>query len=124
MLIFTPKNSCVVIKNEGNDLYGLPKPGKRYAEKCSIVKFIVSNEKSSVRADSSASRGNAMELQSDGVFLMRTNTKARIDDLIEIGEHRMRVMGIHARYNTAGVLHHYEVHCTYWSDKDEPEAFD
>lgn len=120
--IFTPKNNCVVIKNQGNDLYGMPKQGIRKGEKCSIVKFMVSNEKSSVRADSSASRGNAMEMQADGVFLMRTNTAADIDDLIEIDEHRMRVMGRHRRYNAAGGFHHYEVHCTYWSDKDESQA--
>lgn len=118
MLIFQPKNNCVVIANSGTDVYGMPKPGVRKSERCSIVKFIVRNEKSSVRADSSASRGNAMELEADGIFLMAITTSADIDDLIEINQHRMRVMGKHARHNAAGALHHYEIHCTYWSDKE------
>lgn len=121
MPIFTPKNRCTVIKNGGTNLYGLPKPGIRVGERCSIVKLLISNEKSSVRADSSASRGNAMEMEADGIFLMSTNTKAGVDDLIEIGTNQLRVMGIHARYNAAGVLHHYEIHCTYWSDKETEE---
>lgn len=118
MPLFRPKNRCVILKNEGTNVYGLPKPGQRLNERCSIVKFIVNNEKSSVRADSSASRGNAQELEADGVFLLPTTTKADVDDLIEIGEHRMRVKGRHGRFNTAGQLHHYEIHCTYWSDKE------
>lgn len=121
MPIFTPKNRCMVIKNGGTDLYGMPKPGIRHIEKCSIVKLLVGNEKSSVRADSSASRGNAMELEADGVFLMATTTKAQVDDLIELGANQLRVMGFHPRYNAAGVLHHYEMHCTHWGDKEGEE---
>lgn len=118
MLIFRPKNKCVVISNAGTDVYGMPKPGIRKSESCSVVRFIVRNEKSSVRADSSASRGNAMELEADGIFLMGIDTSAEIDDLIEMNAHRMRVMGKHARFNASGALHHYEIHCTYWSDKE------
>lgn len=126
MSIFRPKSRCVVIRNGGNDLYGLPKPGIRHAERCSIVKFLVRNEKSTVRADSSASRGNAMELEADGVFLLTTNTVADIDDLVEINGHRMRVAARHMRFNAAGRHHHFEIHCTYWSDKesDEPDSAD
>jgi hypothetical protein len=115
--MFKPNQRCRIQLSGGNDVYGQPKPGVFVSEGCSIVKLMIVNQKSSVRADSSASRGNARELQADCVLLMTVATKAKVDDIIQIAGAKFKISGRFPRHDVNGRLDHVEIHAMMWSDK-------
>lgn len=114
--MFRPNQDCVVRIQNGHDIYGMPKLGARKKERCAIVKLKVINDKSSVRADSSASRGNARELEADVLILLGAKTTARHDAIIELLNSQYRVMSVNPRFAISGKVDHYEIGCTYWSE--------
>ncbi len=116
--MFRPNLRCRIQLASGkNDIHGQPIPGQKVNERCAIVKLVVSNEKSSVRADSSASRGNAMELEVNSVILLERTSQAKIDDIIAVAGVKLRIMAMHRRFDVNGRFDHYEIHATMWSQK-------
>ena len=113
--MFVPNSTCYVERSQGTDEYGMPIQGLKTPEKCTVVKLDMSSEKSSVRADSSASRGNAIELEAVSTILLTAKSKATIDDLIVLPECTLRIVGIMPRRNLQGVLDHYQVSAQLWS---------
>lgn len=114
--MFRPNKNCVIHVSSGTtDVYGMPMPGLKYKERCAVVKMNVVSAKSAVRADTSATRGNAQELQTNTVLLLAKTTRAQINDNIELLGFQFRVNAIHPRFNLDGDLDHYEIGCTYWT---------
>lgn len=114
--MFRPNQNCIVRHASGNtDVYGMPTLGTMFNERCTIVKLNIKNEKSAVRADTSASRGNARELEADAELLMLKSTKAGIDDMIEILQNKLRVKSVFPIHDARGNLDHYQVTCSFWS---------
>lgn len=72
-----------------------------------VVRLAAAAEKTSVRSDSSASRGAADVMTADAKIL--TKTTLEVDDLVLFNGATMRVVGTHPRYTVAGQLDHYEV---------------
>lgn len=111
-----PNKKCIIEQSSGDtDVYGQPVPGVRSEERCSVVRLNVVDQKSSVRADSSASRGNAREFQVDALLLLASNTKARIHDIIIVNGQALKIVGLQPRFNVAGKLDHYEATATIWT---------
>jgi hypothetical protein len=100
-----------------NDIHGQPIPGRIVRERCAIVKLVISNAKSSARADSSASRGTAMEFEANSVILLQAISQAKIDDIIEVSGVTLQIKALHPRYDVNGRLDYYEIHATMWSQK-------
>jgi hypothetical protein len=73
------------------------------------VRLLSQTEKTSVRSDSSASRGQAE--QPAGVFkiLVERSAELKADDRMELHGAGYRVVGIHPRYRVFGELDHIEV---------------
>lgn len=116
--MFRPNQNCVIQQVSGKtDVYGMPIPGPKKNERCAVVRLTVKNEKSAVRADTSASRGNAREFQTDAMFLLAKTTLARIDDMLIFGGMEFRVASVFPRHDLQGNLDHYEVTCTFWSPR-------
>lgn len=116
--MFRPNLDCHIQKSSGKtDVYGMPIPGRKIKERMAIVELNLMAVKSSVRADSSASRGAAQELEVSSKFLLTANTKAAIDDILIFGENRFRIVSIFPRHDVQGRLDHHEITCTYWSKK-------
>ena len=114
--MFRANQNCLVHVASGKtDVYGMPLPGLKYKERCAVIKMNIKSAKSAVRADTSATRGNAQELETDTVLLMNKNTRASIDDNIEMAGHQFRVNAIQPRYDLLGALDHFEIGCTYWA---------
>lgn len=114
--MFRPNITCHIQKTSGKtDVYGMPVLGAKTIERCAIVQLKIINEKSSVRADTSATRGNARELEVDAKILLAKTTVAAIDDLIVIEGVKYRIASKFPRHNLQGVLDHFEVTCSYWS---------
>lgn len=110
-----PNQTCVLIKSAGNDVYGQPIPGIQSRERCSVVSMPTADVKSSVRSDSSASRGNAHEEQVNGKILLTAVTRAEMHDILVIRGQKLKIDSVHPRWNAAGKLDHIEVTVSIWT---------
>lgn len=114
--MFRPNQVCYITLASGRtDVYGQPLAATKVREQCAVVRLITTNMKSAVRADSSASRGNAKELVGDSLILLTATTAANIDDLIDVGGANLRILSKHPRFSVAGTLDHYEITASVWS---------
>jgi hypothetical protein len=115
--MFKPNLRCrIQIASGKNDVYGQPIPGRFVNERCAVVKMEISNEKTSVRADSSASRGNAIEEEVVSIILLTSKTQANKDDIIEVAGVKLRIVARHPRFDVTGRLDHYQISATMWSE--------
>lgn len=113
--MFRPNLTCLISSSSGTDVYGRAMPGVAVTELCAVVNLNIVSNKSSVRADSSASRGSAMEFESNSIILLTVRTKARIDDVIEIDGFKLRIIGMAPCHDVAGKLDHYRAEAQMWS---------
>jgi hypothetical protein len=114
--MFRPNQTCIITVASGRtDVYGQPLAATKVREQCAVVRLATTNQKSAVRADSSASRGNAKEIVTDSLILLTARTVANIDDLIDIGGVTLRILSKHPRFSVAGALDHYEITASVWS---------
>lgn len=116
--MFRPNNRCdLVLSSNRTDRYGQPLPGERIKnEPCAVVRLQVKEIKSQVRADSTASRGAAHEFDStNSLILVGRNTRANINDLIEIAGFTLVIKSKQPRWNMRGVIDHYELTCQLWN---------
>lgn len=105
---------CTVSKRGGYDVYGKEVyDGGTYATKCSVVDMAVIDDKTTVRVDSSATKGNAREITIDARLLMSKNDSIAIGDRIVCMGKSMKIVRISPRHNVVGKLDHYEVECSY-----------
>lgn len=77
---------------------------------CGVVKLGAMSQKTSVRADSSGSRGKATEDQGDSVILFPMFGRIAEGDIIKIDGSVMEIVGIFPRRNVLGRLDHQEAH--------------
>lgn len=89
--------------------------GAKISERCAIVKLINSVEKTTVRADSSASRGSSKEYLADAVLLMLASSKVQLGDVVTVAGANVQVIAKFPRYDVNGRLDHLEVHAMRWS---------
>lgn len=114
--MFRSNNTCTIRTSSGKtDVYGKPTPGNSYKEACAIVKLDIRNLTSSVRTDSSATRGNARELIADSVILLNKATRGNIDDVIVVAGYELRILTKQPRFSATGALDHYEITASVWS---------
>lgn len=119
MSLFNPNTTCVIIKKSGYNVYGEPEYNSRVTERCTLINADTLSKKSSVRADSSASRGNAQETVADFWLILMSNTVAEIDDLVEIKDLRVKINELAPRYDLIGRHDHTEALCTMWNEVEE-----
>jgi len=113
--MFRPNQNCTIRRSSSKtDVYGQPLPGSTVSERCAIVKLNVQNMKSSVRADTTASRGTAQEKQVEALILLDPKTVASIDDIMEVHGVVLRIVSMFPRHSVSGQLDHYEVTGTIW----------
>ena len=101
-------------KKSGMDLYGEAKYEFSAQVSMGVVSFIDSMEKSSVRADSSASRGKAEIALFDAVFIIPLTTDISKEDALIVAGKKLRVESIHQRWGLRGRPGHYEVGANVW----------
>jgi hypothetical protein len=108
--MFIPNNFCYMQKKmpghtgSGDALFG---PRKRIPY--SLVRFDLKVDDSTVRADSSATRGNVQEFHASGRILVPVSVKITWGDLLFINDQQFKVSEVEPRYNVLGILDHYEV---------------
>jgi len=115
-MLSAPKLDCwVTSMNAGYDVHGQPLAGARVQTKCAPVRLMSGTEKTSVRADSSASRGNADEVVSDARLLFMTSAVINFGDKLEVAGTTLKVAGIFPRHDVNGVLDHLQVDANIWA---------
>ncbi|MCP1540062.1 hypothetical protein [Methylorubrum extorquens] len=75
-------------------------------------------EKTSVRTDSSASRGNAEEEVAAAKILFQVAAKPGRGDRFVVAETVLRIEAVTPRFDTFGKLDHYEVALVFWDADD------
>lgn len=112
-----PNVACTITRMTGlfND-YGeaKPEPYKVVETMCGLVKLLEQTEKSSVRADSSASRGFADEITTDARLLFLPTEDILVGDKVTVATIELRVTGKFPRFDVMGRHDHFQVDCMRW----------
>lgn len=113
--MFLPNIPCKVHLKEDPNVYGESQVGPAIDEMCAIVRLRVESTHTTVRADSSASRGYADEFVSATLILLAPTTHARLDDMLVVMGVPVRVKSLFPRYDVSGVLDHFEARGELWA---------
>ena len=94
--MFIPNNRCKLFKKtQGFTATGEPQGFETFVETaCAIVRISLTTKKTSVRADSSASRGSSSETSGASTLLFPATSNLEIDDVIWIAGFLLEVVGI------------------------------
>jgi hypothetical protein len=106
--MFTPNRSALLLKRTGRDKHAREIFAPASDVRIAIVRRITRIGKTTVRQDSSASRGAAEETLADIKILIKPTAIAKDDRMIIDGD-TFRVVEVHPRYTVYGGLDHYEV---------------
>ena len=112
--MFSPNTTGVLYRKTGKDLYSAPTYGAARTVGCSIIHRNPKIAKTPVRADSSASRGNAEEELSISKILFPKTIRPVDEDKFVISGIALRVIGVQERRNVFGEVDHYEVDFGLW----------
>lgn len=113
--MFFPTVPCTITRVGNFNQYGEEATEGTFRERCGVVRLRRDRAHSTVRSDSSATRGHADEDRADVIILLTANTNARIGDKLQIDKFMtIRIQNLHPRYNIPGRLDHYEVKGEIW----------
>jgi hypothetical protein len=108
--MFRPNNFCYVRRKlPGYNKYGEENYGDKEKIPFAQVRYDTKKEDSTVRADSSATRGNIKEYHASGRLLVPVSVKPDWGDLFIVHGKVFRVKQLEPRYNVLGQLDHYQI---------------
>lgn len=108
--MFLPNTTCYIYsRTDTTNIFGKYEFLPRKTVKCSVITYDIKSLKTSVRADTSATRGQAENDEGIAKFCFPTYVNLKLDDEVEKDGFRMKVIEIHPRRNVLGKLDHYEV---------------
>lgn len=94
-----------------SDVYGKKQYLNPRKIRCSIIRLEQGTEKSSVRADSSGSRGYAREQMTEARLLVPYSEKIKEGDKLEVLGFKLTVQSVWPRITVRGVPDHWQVDC-------------
>lgn len=112
--MFITTLDCKIRKVTTLNQYAEEALGSVINERCAPVRLRHNQNHSSVRADSTASRGAADEDQADTIVLLTPGTQAELGDQLEVAGLKVRIVQRFPRHNMAGKIEHYEVRGEFW----------
>lgn len=112
MPVITMRVPCVVKSRTGNNGFGEAVYSAPRQAKCAVLKLEKARQHSTVRADSSGTRGHAEEYIAEGRLLMKKNDPIKVDDYIEVNGLTLRVLSVRPRYNVFSKIDHLEIEAT------------
>jgi len=113
--MINPNVACKIQHPLAHDVYGEEQLSAPVGAVCNVVRLVVRSEKTSVRADSSASGGAADELTSVSRLLFKPLVKISIGDKVTVHNIELKVETLHPRFDVRGRHHHNEVDLTIWA---------
>lgn len=122
MSTIRPRNTCwITSRTDDYDRTGRAIMSiSRRRTKCAIVELYDESDKTTVRADSSASRGRADERLADARLLLKPNEDVKLGDVIEVEIRnapnlKIEVVRIFRRADIAGRIHHIDIEGVKWA---------
>jgi hypothetical protein len=106
--MFLPNRICHIRRKGQSDAYGQYSYGAKEAIHFALVRFDTKIEDSTVRADSSATRGNIKEYHASGRILVHKRHSPLHGDLVIINKRVFNIKEVEPRYNVLGQLDHWE----------------
>jgi hypothetical protein len=100
-----------VFDRKSADRYGQAKVARPVRVRVAPVKLIFSDDRTTVRTDSSASHGAARETVANVVVLANPRSPINKGDQLQILGRRVLVTAVHTRFTVLGVHDHDEFHC-------------
>ena len=118
-MAFLPNTDCTVERADaGTDVYGQQSLGAAVTVRIAIVNLEITREKTSVRTDSSASRGNAEEAIATRVrLLFPADFEPKNGDRVTVLARELKVISVFPRLDIVGTLDHHQVDCDVWSQQ-------
>lgn len=113
--MFIPNNTGFLTPLERRDMYGDVRLGTPVQVPCGVVHLNKKVQPTTVRSDSSGSRGAAEEFVSVSKILFPANLQIATGMKFEIAGFALRVTLVEPRYAVAGRLDHYEVDLEQWT---------
>jgi len=110
--MFIPNVRCKIARRLGFNTYGKPSYGAPYDAWCGIVRLEVDSDPTSVRTDSSASRGAAMEETATARILFPAHTQLAQGDMVIVSGITLTVQSVWPRHSVLGDLDHWQVDLT------------
>lgn len=98
----------------GYDLHAQPTLAREPDEKVCPVRLSFKVERTTVRTDAAASKGQAFDSTAQIVLLALPTTKIGNSSRIEVLGRSLRVVETHPRFTVSGKLDHYEIRCDAW----------
>lgn len=114
-MMLRPTTPCTVTPYRGADIHGEAIFGDPFAAACGVVKIASADDKTSVRADSSATRGYAEEVTVAGRLLFAPGVPVGRGDKIELLGMTVVVVKILPRIDLDGQLDHNQVDVQIWA---------
>lgn len=105
---------CIIRKVTGTDVYGQRTLGTSVSEPCAVVKLKKTAQHTTVRADSSGSKGYAEEFSMFNRVHLDKSTSAAIGDQLTVHGQVIRIMSMQPRFDVLGPLDYYEVEGEPW----------
>lgn len=107
--MFVPNRTCIIRRQTGTfDRYGQATFAPAVSIRFALVRFDTKAEDTTVRADSSATRGNIKEFHASGRILVEKRYMVSTGDLVVFDGKVFRIKEVEPRYNVLGKLDHYE----------------
>ena len=97
-------NGNPVLSMDGEPSYLTPKE-----EGCSVISLDLALDRTSVRADSSASRGRAEEIGGTAMILVSPKLTVLEKDIVEVQGQWFEVVAVWPRLRVRGGVHHIEL---------------
>lgn len=114
--MFIPNTFANVFHRRGYNLYGEPHFDEPKRVPCAVVKLDIISDKTSVRTDSSASRGNANELLTETRLLFVAGQGVGLGDKVDFEGTLMVITQIFPRRNVNGEIDHLDCVLQKWTD--------
>jgi len=112
--MFIPNTTASVRRRTGTNVRAEEVFGAASTIACAVVRLEAKEQKTSVRADSSASRGAADEHVTDAKMLFPKTFRPQKGDRVLVQSIDLRVVSVHPRLNVLGLLDHYETDLMHW----------
>lgn len=109
--MFRPNLKCNIARLEGATITGKRVYGAWRNVPVAIVKLEEGANKTSVRTDSSASRGSAQEILSDARLMFPAFVILRPGDRVSIFGFELTVVSVRPRHAVTGRFDHWQVDC-------------
>jgi hypothetical protein len=98
----------------GSDIYGQPILLAPTYEMVAPVRLQFDIQHTTVRTDSAATHGHAMEETANVILLALPKSSIKPNDVLIVLENKVKVIRMIKRHRVSGALDHVEIHCTAW----------